>query len=170
MSIIKMNNDRIVCPEGSHNAVLAAVFSLGLQVGFKDEKPKPKHVYMFELGKKIPSGPLEGEPYIISGIYTDSPNEKSRLSEVIRALKGELTVSEIENGFNPESMIGLGCTIVTNNQIRAGKTMPSIVSIIKRESSMPLLVPTLDRSKVPDWVKKMQDQRLDKPNSVNNAA
>ena len=170
MSIIKMSNDRILCPEGAHNAVLAAVYSIGLQPGFQDEKPKTKHVYVFELGDKIPDGSLAGEPYIISGIYTDSLNEKSRLFEAIRALKGGLTTQEIQAGFDPDSMVGLGCTIIATHTTNAGKITAGIASIIKRDNSMPLLIPTLDRSKVPDWIKRMQDQRLDKPDSVDNAA
>ena len=170
MSIIKINN-KTLCPEGHHEVVLAAVYSIGLQPGYKDESPKPKHIYVFELAEKIPSGPLAGQPYVVSAIYTDSLNEKSRLYAAVKALRGGLTAQELQtDAFDPASLIGLSCTIVTVNQVRAGKLMPSIVSIIKRDNSAPLLTPTLDRSKVPDWVKRMQDQRLDKPNSVNNAA
>lgn len=170
MALIKMSNDRIVCPEGSHNAVLSAVYYLGKQPGFKDEQPKHKHVYMFELGDKIPSGSLAGEPYIISAIYTDSYNEKSRLFAAVRALKGGASIQEVQSGFDPESMIGLGCMIVTANTTNAGKTTSTIVSICKRDNTMPLLIPTLDRTKVPEWVRRIQEQRLDKVGSINNAA
>jgi len=170
MSIIKMNNDKILYPEGVHDVVLSAVYSLGLQPGFQDEQPKSKHVYVFELAEKIPDGTLAGQPYIISGTYTDSLNEKSRLTEVIRALKGGLTAQEMQSGFDNESLIGLNCKIVTVNKTNAGKTTATIVSFLKRDSSTPLLTPTFDRSKVPTWVKRLQDQRLDKPKSTDNAA
>ena len=170
MSIIKVNNDKIECPEGPHNAVLAAVYPLGLQPAFKDEKPKHKHAYVFELGEKIPNGSYAGEPYLISGIFTDSLHEKSRLFSVVCALKGGLTDKEVESGdFDTDSLIGLGCTVITANTTNAGKTTSTIVSFLKRDGAMPLLTPTFDRSKVPNWVKRLQDQRLDKPESSDNA-
>jgi len=168
--IIINNNERNAYPEGSHNAVLGGVFSLGLQPGFKNEKPKRKHAYVFEIDKKIPSGPLEGEPYIVHAIMSDSYHEKSRLFATVRALKGGLDAQELKTGFNPEAMVGLGCTVVTANVVREGKTFPNIVSILGRNPALPPLTPTLDRSKVPEWIKRMQDQRLDKPTATSNAA
>lgn len=171
MSIIKISNDKIVRPEGTHHATLAAVYSIGLQPGFKGEQPKSKHVYVFELGEKIPDGNYAGEPYIISAIHTDSLNDKSRLIEVIRALRGGLTDQEIQaDEFNPESLIGLNCKIVIVNKVNAGKTTATIVSYLKRDATAPLLTPTFDRSKVPAWIKRLQDLRLDKPKSTDNAA
>lgn len=171
MTIIKIDNVKLLCPEGVHNAVLAAAFSLGLQPGFQDEHPKRKHVYVFELEEKIPDGSYAGEPYIISATYTDSFHEKSRLTEVIRALKGcGLTAQEMKSGFDPETLVGLNCKIVTVNRVNAAKTSATIVSFLKRDASAPLLTPTFDRSKVPNWVQRLRDQRLDKPNATDDAA
>lgn len=168
--VINNNNERIVFPEGSHNAVLAGAFSLGLQPGYKNEKPKRKHAYVFEIDKKIPHGPLEGQPYMVHSIMSDTYHEKSRLFAAVRALKGGLDAQELKTGFNPESMVGLGCTVVTANVARDGKTFANIVSILGRNPALPPLTPTLDMSKVPEWIKRMQDQRLDKPTATSNAA
>lgn len=168
MTLIKISNDRIVCPEGPHDAVLAAVFSLGLQPGYNGEKPKPKHAYVFELADKIPSGDLAGKPYVVSIIMTDSLHEKSRLFAAVKALKGGLTPQDTQSGFDPASMVGLSCTLVTANHIRAGKAVTNIESIYKRDPSLPKLVPTQDWSKVPAWVLRIQSQQLDK--SADHAA
>jgi len=167
MSIIKINNDRNILPDDTHAAVLAAVYSIGLQPGYNDDQPRSKHVYVFELGEKKPGGNFAGEPYVISGTYTDSLNEKSRLFEIVCALRDGLTAQEMQSGeFNPESLIGLNCKIVTVNKTNAGKTTATILSFLKRDDTAPLLTPTFDRTRVPTWVRRMQEQRLDKPNAA----
>jgi len=163
MSLIKLANDRIVCPEGPHDAVLSAVFSLGLQPGYDGEKPKAKHTYIFELADRIPNGSLAGQPYVVSIIMTDSLHEKSRLFSAVKALRGGLTAQDTQAGtFDPASMVGLCCTLVTANQVRAGKTVANIESIFKRDPSLPKLVPTKDWTTIPDWVQRLRAQSLDK--------
>ena len=171
MSIIKMDSVKPLPSEGSHNAVLAATYSLGLQPGYDGDKPKFKHAYVFELADKVPSGDLAGQPHAVNMIITDSLHEKSRLSSVIKALRGSgLTAQETQAGFDPESLVGSGCTVITGCRERAGGTVASIESILKRDPALPKLVPARDWSKAPEWVKRLQDQRLDKPKATDNAA
>jgi len=160
--IIKIEKEKPLLPEGSHSAVVAGVYSIGLHPGFQGEQPKRKHVILFELDEIIPEGKYTGQPYIVSNMYNDNLNEKSRLVEVVRALKGGLTSQETQSGFDPESLCGAKCTIVTVNKTNGCKTSTSIVSVLRRDNSLPPLVPTFDRTKVPAWVQRLQSQRLDK--------
>lgn len=157
--------DKVVCPPNNHNAVCAAFFNAGLQPGINGWPARKKIVLVFETEETIDSGPLQGQPYRVSKIMTASLNEKSTLRQTLISWLGHDPIQKV-NGkrrFRCRDLVGKPCTITVVHEEKDGEMRPRIVAVSPRMSSFPALTPKMNPSEIPEWIRKMQEQRLDKP-------
>jgi hypothetical protein len=90
-----------LCPAGAQQLVCVDVVDLGMQETQFGEKAKVRIVW-----QTAALDPKNGKPYRISGQYTNSLNEKATLRKTLESWLGrKLTLDEIENGFNPDTLL-----------------------------------------------------------------
>lgn len=149
---------------GTYVIVLNNIYDLGLQApppgaAQKGEKPKYKRAYCFHLLDEDNGGRI----HRISAIVTDSMGEKSRLREVVRALRGgkEFTGEEMRaGGYDDKTILGKSCMGVIGVDTSSGKQKSSIVSYAPLARGMTPLKPEPEPL-APPWVVTMQAARMD---------
>lgn len=157
---------RQVCPDGSHNAVCAAVHDLGVQksntVGWPSRR---KVALIFEVAETFAEGPLAGQPYRLSKIVSATLSDKSTLTALLTSWFGRDPRKKV-NGkteFAPPMLVGKPCTLTVVHKTTAdGDTQAIVQTVASHMKGLPVLSSTLDSSQVPDWIRRMQDERLDK--------
>jgi len=115
-----------LCPDGLHAAVLVDAVDLG-----KQESPwgaKHKLSLVFETQTQDE----EGKPFILVKRYTWSLHEKSNLRKDLERFRGhKLEPSELKEGVDLESYIGMSCNIlVVHNEVEDGKVYANIESVL----------------------------------------
>lgn len=160
------SSDRAICPAGIHNAVCVLVHNLGKQPSLNTEWPaRQKMVLMFETGDLIDSGTLSGQPYRMSKIMTASLNERATLRQWLISWYGTDPIQSV-NGkrrFDVAQLVGKPATITVVHDGFNGETRPKIVAIAPPMPGQPALMAKMNPSEIPDWIRTMEAQRLDKP-------
>jgi hypothetical protein len=132
MPIISRDKPRdfVPAPEGSHTAVCVDVVDLGLVDGAFG--PKMKIRLVWQLEERRP----DGKPWLVSGWYTNSLNEKSRLRPLLEAWRGRAFTPEELGGFDLEDLVGSGCLLqVIHNPTPKG-IFANVASIMKLPKGM----------------------------------
>ena len=156
--------EKTLAPEGLHNSVLAAVYDLGLQEGFKGGPPKQKLAVLFELEPRISDGPLGGQRYLVSMLCTASWHKRSNLRKVVRALRPELANAEGGAQIDLESLVASPCMTQVEHVERngGGDTVARISSVAPHVKGLEVLKPEFDPANVPEWIERFREQRLDR--------
>lgn len=97
-------------PAGTHRAVCVGLVDIGTQRGeFQGQVTVRNQVIIrWELSDE----PMEdGQPYIVSGFFTNSLNEKSRLRPLLEAWRGRAFTEEELGGFDLQSILGAPCLV-----------------------------------------------------------
>lgn len=153
-----------VCPAGTHNALCVGVYDLGKQksaVGWPDRR---KMALMFETEDKITDGKLAGQPYRLSKIVSDSMNDKSTLITTLTSWLGRdprtLVNGKVE--LRMGSLVGKPCMLtIAHKTTSDGDTQAVVTTVSSHMKGLPALTSTFNPNDVPEWIKKMQSQRLD---------
>ena len=168
--IVEETRTRHVCPAGTHNAVCAGVYDAGVQKSANGWPEKRKFVTIFEVEEKISAGPLAGQPYRVSRIVSASLNDKSTLTALLTSWLGKDPRKRV-NGkteFELSTLIGKPCMLtVAHKTTPDGDSQAVITAISAHMKGLPTLTSTLDPTETHDWVRRMQDQRLDKAQQLD---
>lgn len=156
------NEQRTNCPPGVYNAVCDEVFDLGMQPGYQDGPPKRKAVLLFEVERRMVEGKFKGQRHQLSKILAVSSHEKAVLSGLLRSWVGYDPAREPHRKFDLEGLKGKPCTLNVVEETRNGKTRAIVASVAPKMASAETLTPESD-GRVPEFVRRMQDERLDKP-------
>ena len=116
------------CPPGFHVAVLAAVFDIGRQPGFKPtDQPQEKVMLLWEVNQRD----SKGRRFLLIDTlanYLGKPEKPSKLSGRFAALLGApLTADESENGIDTDEVVGRSCYLAVSPPGPQGK-WPKITS------------------------------------------
>ena len=167
--IVEETRTKHVCPSGTHNAVCAGVYDLGVQKSANGWPERRKLAMIFEVAEKIAEGPLAGQPYRLSKIVSASLNDKSTLTALLTSWLGKDPRKKVNGSkFEPSALVGKPCMLtVAYKTTPDGDSQPIISAISSHMMGLPTLISTLDPNETPDWVRRMQDQRLDKAQQVD---
>jgi hypothetical protein len=115
-----------LCPDGLHAAILVDAVDLGKQESPWGAKHKLSLVFETQLKDE------EDQPYILVKRYTWSLHEKSNLRKDLERFRGhKLEASELKEGVDLESYIGMSCNIlVVHNEVEDGKVYANIESVL----------------------------------------
>jgi hypothetical protein len=162
--LVEEQKQRQTCPTGTHNAVCAAVYDLGVQRGSNGWPDKRKLALIFEVEQKIAEGPLSGQPFRISKIVSASLSDKSTLTALLTAWYGHDPRKTV-NGrtmFSLSSLVGKPCMLTVVHKRTPDGDVQAIVTVISAHmKGLDVLGSTFDATKAPEWVVRMQNQRLD---------
>ena len=164
--IVEETKSKQVCPDGTYNAVCAAVYDLGVQKSANGWPERRKLAFIFEVQEYIADGPLAGQPFRVSKIVSASLSDKSTLTAMLTSWFGHDPRSKGSGrtAFSPSSLVGKPCMLtVAHKTNQDGDAQPFISTIALHMRGLPVLASNFDPSNVPEWVIKMQGQRLDKP-------
>lgn len=151
------------CPTGTLNAVVGAVYDLGvLPTTFVDSKPMRKVAIMFEVevqGAEEDSAP---QRFQLSKIVTASLHEKSNLRGIVAACKGrELTHEELaDKKANLGVLIGAPCMAAVAHTNKDGRIRATVSNVSQHVRGLPVLQSTVDPNRVPDWVSRLRSQAI----------
>ena len=163
--IVEETKSKRVCPDGTYNAVCAAVYDLGMQKGSNGWPERRKLAFIFEVQEHITDGPLAGQPYRVSKIVSASLSDKSTLTAMLTSWFGHdpRTKGSGRTAFSPSSLVGKPCMLTVAHKVNQdGDAQPFISTIALLMRGLPVLTSTFDPRNVPEWVIKMQGQRLDR--------
>tara|TARA_Y100001935_G_scaffold93147_1_gene77434 strand:+ start:50803 stop:51309 length:507 start_codon:yes stop_codon:yes gene_type:complete len=120
-----------LCPEGLFAAVLVDAVDLGEQ----ESKFGTKH--KLSLCFETQQHDEDGKPFILVKRYTWSLHEKSNLRKDLERFRGQkFTQSELSEGVDLETYIGLSCNIlVVHNEVEDGKVYANIESVLPYKSA-----------------------------------
>lgn len=131
MSLIakKSSSDFVLCPAGTHLAVCVDVVDLGQVKTTWQGKEKTQH--KARLVWQINERNADGKPFIAQRRYTVSLDERAALRKDLESWRGR-TFSEDElNGFDVESVIGVGCMLSVVHETRDGKTYDNVNAVMR---------------------------------------
>ena len=162
---------RYISSSGHQNAICVGVDDLGKQPGYEGGLPVRKVVLRFELEELFVEGPLEGSPYWASKIFTVSGNEKSNLVQTLIDWLGYNPVTQSKGEvFKLNSLVGKPATVIIQHKPKGDDIVAVIRGIYAHNDIYPTLKPSSGSSEPPEWVKRMQAARLDKPTACPSPA
>lgn len=156
-------NERILCPEGTFEAVCSGVHSLGLQRGYKGKAPVHKFAVLFEIEERILGGNLNGQRYHLSRIVSASFHHKSNFMEIINAMSDSnpIQAGEGKGRFNPQSLVGRSCLVCVAHETSVdGETHAHIVRVKKHPEGTSAVNLLSKKLEPPYWVKRLQEKAL----------
>lgn len=156
--------EKNVAPAGIHNGVCVGVYNLYLQPGYQGGEPKNEMFIIFEIDKMMESGEYSSKPYRLSKRQSINLHEKSTLYKTLKSWFGKdpTTGTGNKKRFNPAALVGKPCSLVVSQYESNGETKAKIDSVLPHDPNKPVLTTEFDASVTPDWIKKIQAQRLDK--------
>jgi len=114
-----------LCPDGLHSAVLVDAVDLGQQESKFGTKHKLSLVFETQLQDE------EGKPFILVKRYTWSLHEKSNLRIDLERFRGhKLEASELKEGVDIESYIGMSCQILVTHNETEDRVYANIESVL----------------------------------------
>lgn len=150
------------CPAGTYNAVCAMVHRLGKHKGFNDGPPVEKVGLIFEVEVGQPSAGSPAKTYQLCKTVNLTFNEKSGLRQILMACRGgDLTGEErLTRSVDLNTLIGKPCTIAVINRVKGDRTVAVIDVVTNHMAGMRVMQPTVDRSKVPEWVTRFRQNAV----------
>jgi len=106
-------------PAGTHRAVCVELIDLGTQHGEYQGKPVARNqiIIRWELSDELME---DGQPYLVSGFYTNSLSEKSKLRPLLESWRGRPFTEEELVKFDLQNILGAPCLIsVVHKENRA---------------------------------------------------
>jgi len=133
-----------------------------MQPGYQDGPPKRKAVLLYEVERRMTEGKYKGQRHQLSKIVSASLHEKAVLSSLLRSWVGYDPARDPSKRFDLDGLKGKSCTLNVVEEGRNGKVRSIIASVSPKMGSAEALTPEFD-GRVPEFVRRMQDERLDKP-------
>jgi hypothetical protein len=158
---IPKEQERLICPEGTYQAVCSGVWPIGVQkVVFSGVEKQLDQIYLrWELNALIDGGKYAGKRLTTFKKYTFSYHEKSSLRKDLKAWRGkDLTADEV-HGFDLDNMLGMNCIIGIIHTEKNGNTYANISSIMATMPDMKPMVPELT-PEAPEWVLDKRKQAI----------
>lgn len=123
-------NEYPLCPDGLHAAVLVDAVDLGLQESPWGSKRKCSLIFETQIHDE------EDKPYLLSKRYTWSLHEKSNLRKDLERFRGhKFTQTELHDGVDLESFIGMSCNILVVHNETEERTYSNIESVLPYKDS-----------------------------------
>lgn len=160
-------------PEGSYIAICVGVYDIGVQkTEYKGEvKESPKLAIIWELPEEvIQGGSHEGEPRLISKMYTASLGDRSNLKADLESWRGRAFTDEEMEGFDLVNILGKACMVQIIHSQNNGRTYANIKAVTPVYKGVPTPQPTnelkafdldseswlweLDHGNLPEWIVK----------------
>lgn len=119
-------------PEGSYIAICVGVYDIGVQkTEYKGEvKESPKLAIIWELPEEvIQGGSHEGEPRLISKMYTASLGDRSNLKADLESWRGRAFTDEEMEGFDLVNILGKACMVQIIHSQNNGRTYANIKAV-----------------------------------------
>jgi hypothetical protein len=135
MSImLKSSPNFIPAPAGTHAAVCVDVIDLGMiEVVYQGKtQRKPKIVIVWQIAEEMESG----APFLVRRRYTASLHEKATLRRDLESWRGRPFTDVELQGFEGESLIGVGCLINVIHESRNGSTFANVASVMRLPKGM----------------------------------
>lgn len=129
--VIKEQQNQYPIPdEGIYNAVCVDVVDLGsVETPWG---PKEKITLMFELDAEDENG----NQFIVGKRYTKSLNEKANLRQELETWRNRnFRSSELRDGYNLESLIGVSCIVFISHNKTEKRTYANVKSIMPPEKT-----------------------------------
>jgi hypothetical protein len=143
--------------------VCAHVFDIGLQPGYQGGEPRHQRVYFIGIDSSDGNAGGDSEVDYKTLRLSDSLHSKSRLSGLVKALRGGLTDEEMQrNEFDPATLVGAPCTIQVEHAKRDdGTTFAKIAAVLPHDKRNSVLKPSFDQKfDIPDWARQLRDDAL----------
>ncbi|MFA6152935.1 MAG: hypothetical protein WC716_16555 [Chitinophagaceae bacterium] len=134
-------------PLGMQQAVCAYVNDIGFQEGEYQGKKNIRHqiIISWELAEKM----SDGRPFMVSGWYTLSLNEKATLRHILESWRSKEFTEEELKGFDLTKLIGKNCFL---NLVKNSKGKAKIQAVTPMPKNMPAIA-----IQNPEMSQKMQE-------------
>jgi hypothetical protein len=131
----KGDGDFAIAPEGMHHAVCYGVVDIGTQRGEFNGKEKLQHkcVIIWEFANLKTD---DDKPMVISGFYTVSLHEKSKLFKHLKSWRGKSFTTEELDDFDLTAIQGKNCMLQVIHNESKGKTYANIENIMPLMDNM----------------------------------
>lgn len=126
-------------PAGTHAAVCVDVVDLGVIEATWNKKTLKQH--KIRIVWQIDEERDDGKPYNVSRRYTLSLHEKAGLRKDLESWRGRAFTQEELQGFDVETVIGVGCLVNVVHNDKDGSTFANVAGVMKLGKGM--TAPTL---------------------------
>ncbi len=124
---------------GTYMAVCVGVIDIGTQYNDRYKKSAPKVILIFEIPAERVEVDGESKPRWISGTYTQSMNDKSKLADILTTWRGKkFNDVELEVGFDLTQMLGEPAMVQITQTEKDGKVFANLEGV----SGIPKGLPT----------------------------
>lgn len=143
MAIIakKTSGDFVLCPEGTHLAVCVDVVDLGEVKTAWQGKEKLQH--KIRLVWQIAERMQDGRPHVAQRRYTLSLDDRAALRKDLENWRGRAFTTDELNGFDVETVIGVGCMLSVVHETRDAKTYDNVSGVMRLPKGVP--APAIDK-------------------------
>lgn len=153
---------------GTYMAVCVGVIDIGTQYNDRFKKSAPKVILIFEIPSERMEIDGESKPRWMSGTYTQSMNDKSKLSDILVTWRGKkFNDVELEIGFDLTQMLGVPAMIQVTQTEKDGRVYSNLEGVSGIPKGLPapqaegeLLCYEMENpneavfEKLPDWIKE----------------
>lgn len=151
---------------GTYMAVCVGVIDIGTQYNERFKNSSPKVILIFEIPSERVDVEGESKPRWMSGTYTNSINDKSKLTEILTAWRGkQFNDVELEIGFDLTQMLGEAAMIQVVQSEKDGRVYANLAGVSGIPKGLPspkaeseLLCYDMDSpdssvfDKLPEWI------------------
>lgn len=116
-------------PEGQFAAVCCDVVDLGMETSTYDGEERERH--MVRLCWQIDEDMENGKPFLVMSKFNLTLNEKGRLRPFLESWRGKAFTEQETEGFDLESLIGVGALLQIAHNRKGQKVYSNINSIMK---------------------------------------
>ena len=115
---------------GTYMAVCVGVIDIGTQYNDRYKKSAPKVIMIFEIPAERVEVDGESKPRWISGTYTQSMNDKSKLADILTTWRGKkFNDVELEVGFDLTQMLGEPAMVQITQTEKDGKVFANLEGV-----------------------------------------
>jgi hypothetical protein len=135
-------------PAGTHRAVCVALIDLGTQHGEYQGQPNARNqvIIRWELSDELMS---DGQPFVVSGFYTNSLSEKSKLRPLLESWRGRPFTAEELEGFDLQAILGKPCLLSVIH--KEGKARVSSAAALTKGMDKPVAKNDLQSFWIEEW-------------------
>lgn len=121
-------------PAGTHAAVCVDVVDLGVIESKWNGKTLTQH--KIKIVWQIEEDRDDGKPFQVSRRYTLSLHEKAGLRKDLESWRGRAFTDEELQGFDVETVIGVGCLLNVIHNVKDGSTYANVAGVMKLPKNM----------------------------------
>lgn len=143
------------CPVGTHVAVCVGLIDIGTQHSEYEGKPTVRQQVIIRW--ETPNEQMQdGKPFIVSGFYTNSLGEKSKLRPLLEAWRGRAFTQDELQRFDLQAILGKPCMINVIHDEKGKARVTGAMALPKGTQA-----PTASNPTVAFWIDEWDQARFD---------